>query len=52
MSKNNAKMVQQKMADQKRKFGIRKLSVGVASVLLGTVFYMQGNSVHADVNFN
>ena len=50
VSKNNAKMVQQKMADQKQKFGIRKLSVGVASVLLGTVFYMQSGTVYADVN--
>ena len=50
VSKNNAKMVQQKMSDQRQKFGIRKLSVGVASVLLGTVFYMQGGAVHADVN--
>ena len=50
VSKNNAKMVQRKMADQKQKFGIRKLSVGVASVLLGTVFYMQSGTVYADVN--
>ena len=50
VSKNNAKMVQRKMADQKQKFGIRKLSVGVASVLLGTLFYMQSGTVYADVN--
>lgn len=31
-------------------YGIRKLSIGVASVLLGTVFYMQNGTVHADVN--
>lgn len=50
VSKNNAKMVQQKMADQRQKFGIRKLSIGVASVLLGTVFYLQSGTVYADVN--
>lgn len=50
VSKNNAKMVQQKMADQKQRFGIRKLSVGAASVLLGTVFYLQSGTVYADVN--
>ena len=50
VSKNNAKMVQQKMADQKQRFGIRKLSIGVASVLLGTLFYMQSGTVYADVN--
>ena len=43
-------MVQQKMADQKQRFGIRKLSIGVASVLLGTLFYMQSGTVYADVN--
>ena len=31
-------------------YGIRKLSIGVASVLLGTAFYMQNGTVHADVN--
>ena len=31
-------------------YGIRKLSIGVASVLLGMVFYMQNGTVHADVN--
>lgn len=52
MSKNNVKIIKEKMGYKKQKFSIRKLSVGVASVLLGTAFYMQGSTVHADVDVN
>lgn len=30
------------MAKQKQRFSLRKLSVGVTSVMLGTVFFLQG----------
>ena len=33
---------------QKPKFALRKLSIGVASVLLGTTFLMGEANVHAD----
>lgn len=50
VSKNNFQQHQQAVADRVPHYGIRKLSVGVASVLLGTTFYMgmSGNVVHAD----
>ena len=50
VSKNNFQQHQQAVADRVPHYGIRKLSVGVASVLLGTTFYMgiNGNVVHAD----
>ena len=43
VSKNNYQFYQQKHADGKQRWGIRKLSVGVASVLLGTTFMLYGN---------
>ncbi|QDR72595.1 YSIRK-type signal peptide-containing protein [Limosilactobacillus reuteri] len=52
MSKNNAQEVQKKMTPQRQRFGIRKLSVGVASVLLGTTFLVGGNVAHADSDVN
>ena len=51
MSKNNAQEYVRKMEQQRQRFGLRKLSVGVASVLLGTTFMVGGSTVaHADVN--
>lgn len=50
VSKNNSHLQLQKRGERQLQFGIRKLSVGVASVVLGTVFYMQSGTVHADVN--
>lgn len=50
VSRKNIKYKQQQEAKQVLHYGIRKLSIGVASVLLGTVFYMQNGTVHADVN--
>ncbi|PTM26718.1 YSIRK-type signal peptide-containing protein, partial [Limosilactobacillus reuteri] len=43
VSKNNHQFYQQKHAERKQRWGIRKLSVGVASVLLGTTFMLYGN---------
>ena len=51
VSSKNIKYKAQQDAKRVPHYGIRKLSVGVASVLLGTVVYMQnGSTVHADVN--
>lgn len=48
MSKNNQQEMQKKMASQRQRFTLRKLSVGVASVLLGTTFLVGGTVAHAD----
>ena len=50
VSKNNVQVKDRYVTKQVPHYGIRKLSVGVASVLLGTTFYMgmNGNVVHAD----
>ena len=49
VSKNNHQFYQQKHAERKQRWGIRKLSVGVASVLLGTTFMLHSNrAVSAD----
>ena len=50
VSRKNIKYKWQQEAKRVPHYGIRKLSIGVASVLLGTVFYMQNGTVHADVN--
>ncbi|QIZ05255.1 YSIRK-type signal peptide-containing protein [Limosilactobacillus reuteri] len=53
VSKNNHQFYQQKHAERKQRWGIRKLSVGVASVLLGTTFMLYGNhAVLADTVTN
>ena len=50
VSKNNHQVYQQKLAERKQRWGIRKLSVGVASVLLGTTFMLYSNpAVLADI---
>src|SRR5699024_12492407 len=43
VSKNNHQVYQQTLAERKQRWGIRKLSVGVASVLLGTTFMLYSN---------
>ncbi|MCC4478849.1 DUF1542 domain-containing protein, partial [Limosilactobacillus reuteri] len=43
VSKNNHQFYQQKHAERKQRWGLRKLSVGVASVLLGTTFMLHSN---------
>mgnify|MGYP005793882865 CR=1 FL=1 len=47
VSKNNLHLKQTKMADQTPHYGLRKLSVGVASVLLSTTLYL-GVTAQAD----
>ena len=48
LSKNNVQAYQPK--ESKQRFGLRKLSIGVASVLLGTTFMWGSQIVHADTN--
>ena len=49
VSKNNTQWRLQHEAQRRPHYGIRKLSVGVASVLLSTTFYLGMTSVaHAD----
>ena len=49
MSKNNYQEIMRRMAKQHQRFSLRKLSVGVASVLLGTTFiFGSGVVAHAD----
>ncbi|EDX42601.1 YSIRK-type signal peptide-containing protein [Limosilactobacillus reuteri] len=50
MSKNNVQEYVRKMESQRQRFGLRKLSIGVASVLLGTTFMVGGTVAHADTN--
>lgn len=50
MSKNNAQEYVRKMEPQRQRFGLRKLSVGVASVLLGTTFMVGGTVAHANTD--
>ena len=38
LSKNNHKLSNQKLSAKKQRFKIKKLSIGVASVLVGTMF--------------
>lgn len=47
VSKNNLHLKQTKTADQTPHYGLRKLSVGVASVLLSTTLYL-GATAQAD----
>ena len=48
MSKNNLKEQILKIEDKKNHFSIRKLTIGAASVLIGTTFFLNSNSVKAD----
>lgn len=51
LSKNNRWLQGRKLQPQKSRFSLRKLSVGVASVLLGLVWLYGGTqTVHADTN--
>ena len=47
LSKNNVQMINRKGQAQKQRFGLRKLSIGVASVLLGLTF-LGASSASAD----
>ena len=42
LSKNNRQLTNRMNAKQRQRFGLRKLTVGVASVLLGTTFFLGG----------
>ena len=48
LSKKNVKLMIQKQQPRKQRFGIRKLSIGVVSVLLGLLFIGGGYSADAD----
>ena len=48
VSKNNRQILKQSGAKQTPHYGLRKLSIGVASVLLSTTFYMGATTVYAD----
>ena len=48
VSKNNIEIKKRRLAKQVPHYGLRRLSVGVASVLLGTSFYLGGIVAHAD----
>lgn len=52
LSKNNRDLLSQKMEPRKQRFTIKRLTVGVASVLVSTLFMVQGgdSTVKADVN--
>lgn len=50
VSKNNRQILKQSGAKQTPHYGLRKLSIGVASVLLSTTFYMGATTVYADNN--
>lgn len=54
VSKNNHIKRMEEAAERQSHFGIRKLTVGAASVLLGTTLWMGTNSatVHADTSNN
>ncbi|MCI1974494.1 MAG: YSIRK-type signal peptide-containing protein [Limosilactobacillus sp.] len=48
MSSKNTQEYLRRMEKQRQRFGLRKLSIGVASVLLGTTFIAGGTVAHAD----
>ena len=50
LSKNNVKMLTEKNVNKRQRFGLRKLTVGVASVLLGTTFFMGTQVAQADTS--
>ncbi|WP_347239822.1 YSIRK-type signal peptide-containing protein [Limosilactobacillus fermentum] len=52
VSRNNQRIKIERMLNQKQRFGIRKLSIGVVSVLLGTMFFLGNGVVHADTVSN
>ena len=52
VSRNNQRIKIERMLNQKQRFGIRKLSIGVVSVLLGTTFFLGNGVVHADTVSN
>ena len=51
-SKNNKYMQEQKSATRAQRFGLRKLSIGTVSVLLGTLMFFSNGQVSADITTN
>ncbi|WP_261313177.1 YSIRK-type signal peptide-containing protein [Limosilactobacillus panis] len=52
MSKNNQNEYMKRMRPQRQRFALRKLTVGVASVLLGVIFFIGGVQADADTPTN
>lgn len=50
LSKNNRQQSELKHTNKRQRFGLRKLTVGVASVLLGTTFFMGAQTVVANAD--
>ena len=48
LSKNNTYLKKKKIANQSQRFGLRKLSIGTVSVLLGTLLFMGNSQASAD----
>jgi hypothetical protein len=48
MSKNNQNEYMKRMEPQRQRLALRKLTVGVASVLLGITFFVGGTQADAD----
>ncbi|MDY4646216.1 MAG: YSIRK-type signal peptide-containing protein, partial [Aerococcus suis] len=49
VSKNNQKLIQEKLANKNKHYALRKLSIGVASVAVGTsLAFFGSNEVHAE----
>lgn len=49
VSKRNQQLLLEARTDNRElHYGLRKLTVGVASVLLGTTVFLGGQAVHAD----
>jgi|GEM_PF-4184600 len=52
LSKNNRDLLSQKMEPRKQRFTIKRLTVGVASVLVSTLFMVQGGDSTAKEDVN
>ena len=48
LSKNNTYLKKKKIANQAQRFGLRKLSIGTVSVLLGALLFMGNSQASAD----
>lgn len=52
LSNHNSKLTNQKFMQQHQRFGIRKLTIGVASMILGTTFVLGSQNAKADPDVN
>ena len=48
VGRKNQQLMQRRGRDQAQRFGLRKLAIGVVSVLLGTTIFLTGPSAMAD----